>query len=59
MCMYGVDRPSHMQQLYSICRSKTKIWKTIPNGSHNDTVAEPNYFQYIADFIREQVLKDS
>lgn len=48
-----------MQQLYSICRSKTKIWKTIPNGSHNDTVAEPNYFQYIADFIREQVLKDS
>lgn len=48
-----------MQHLYSVCRAKTKIWKALPNGTHSDTVAEPNYFQYIAEFIREQVLKES
>lgn len=54
-----LDRPSHMQHLYSVCQTKTKIWKAIPDGTHNNTVAEPHYFQYIAEFIREQVLKDS
>lgn len=54
-----LDSPSHMQHLYSVCRAKTKIWKALSNGTHNDTVAEPNYFQYIAEFIREHVLKES
>ncbi|KAL9123069.1 MAG: hypothetical protein Q9187_000371 [Circinaria calcarea] len=49
--------PSHMEQLYSLCRSSTKIWKAMPNGTHNDTVAEPYYFNYIADFINDHVLK--
>lgn len=52
-------RPSHMQVLYSVCRAETKIWKAMPNGTHNDTVAEPRYFDYIADFIQDHVLKTS
>ena len=40
-----------MEELYRLCQAKKKIWKTIPNGTHNDTVAEPNYFEYIIDFI--------
>ncbi|MCJ1364275.1 hypothetical protein MMC16_003384 [Acarospora aff. strigata] len=51
--------PSQMRQLYSVCQARTKIWKAISNGTHNDTVAEPDYFRYIADFIRDQVLKSS
>jgi hypothetical protein len=45
-----------MQQLYSVCRAKTKTWRTIPNGSHNDTVAEPDYFMYIFEFIKDKAL---
>lgn len=52
-------RPSHMQVLYSVCRAETKIWKAMPNGTHNDTVAEPRYFDYIAEFIRDHVLNSS
>lgn len=40
-----------MEQLYSVCQAKKKVWKTIPNGTHNDTVAEPHYFEYVIDFI--------
>lgn len=46
-------RPSHMQQLYRVCRAKRKVWKAICNGSHNDTVAEPYFFDYFLEFIRE------
>lgn len=52
-------RPSHMRKLYSVCRAETKIWKEMPNGTHNDTVAEPHYFNHIAEFIRDHVLKES
>ena len=48
-----------MKKLHHVCRSETKIWKEMPNGSHNDTVAEPYYFNYIAEFIQEHVLKSS
>ncbi|KAK3167834.1 hypothetical protein OEA41_004280 [Lepraria neglecta] len=48
--------PSHMKQLFALCQAKTKIWRTIPNGSHNDTVAEPDYFMYIFEFIKNQAL---
>ncbi|KAF2262497.1 BEM46 family protein-like protein [Lojkania enalia] len=48
---------SHMVQLYRICRSEPKIWKEFPNGSHNDTVAEPGYFAYIDDFISQYVAR--
>ena len=46
-----------MQKLHHVCRAETKIWREMPNGSHNDTVAEPHYFNYIAEFIQEHVLK--
>lgn len=48
-----------MKQLYSICQAPTKIWKELPNGAHNDTVAEPNYFGYILHFVKDHVLKES
>ena len=53
--MKVLDRPSHMEQLYSLCQAKKKVWRTIPNGTHNDTVAEPNYFEYIITFIDEVI----
>lgn len=48
------DRPSHMARLFQVCKT-TKVWRELPNGSHNDTVGEPRYFQYIDDFLREYV----
>ncbi|OAL53192.1 BEM46 family protein-like protein [Pyrenochaeta sp. DS3sAY3a] len=48
--------PSHMSKLFQVCRAP-KIWKELPNGSHNDTVAEPRYFQYIDDFLSEFVTR--
>jgi hypothetical protein len=44
-----------MKTLYSLCQTKVKVWKELPEGSHNDTVAEPNYFNYIDEFILRQV----
>lgn len=49
--------PSHMAKLFDICVSKAKVWREFPNGSHNDTVAEPLYFEYIEDFLRSHVLR--
>jgi|TARA_R110002003_G_scaffold97_32_gene7996 fermentation-respiration switch protein FrsA (DUF1100 family) len=46
--------PAHMRRLFQICKAP-KVWKELPNGTHNDTVAEPLYFQYIEDFLREYV----
>ena len=51
-----IDRPSHMTRLFEICKAP-KIWKELPNGSHNDTVAEPRYFQYIEEFLSEFVAR--
>ncbi|KAL1975432.1 hypothetical protein VTN31DRAFT_3824 [Thermomyces dupontii] len=48
--------PSHMSELYARCKSTTKVWRELPNGGHNDTVAEPNYFEYIHCFVMEHVL---
>ena len=38
-------------------KSKDKIWRELPEGSHNDSVAEPGYFDYIEEFIQHQVLE--
>ncbi|OAL06787.1 alpha/beta-hydrolase [Phaeosphaeriaceae sp. SRC1lsM3a] len=46
--------PSHMSRLFQVCKAP-KVWRELPNGSHNDTVAEPQYFQFIDDFLREYV----
>ncbi|KAL4766051.1 alpha/beta hydrolase [Aspergillus foveolatus] len=49
--------PSNMTQLFAICNSKRKVWRTLPNGAHNDSVAEPDYFEHIHSFVTEEVLK--
>jgi hypothetical protein len=46
-----------MAELFSICKARTKVWRTLPNGHHNDSVAEPGYFDYICSFIMEEVLE--
>ncbi|KAI9701408.1 MAG: hypothetical protein M1820_006499 [Bogoriella megaspora] len=47
--------PSHMKQLYDACKAPVKVWKALPQGDHNNTVAEPGYFQFIEEFIRKYV----
>lgn len=46
-----------MKQLFRLCKSKTVMWKELPHGSHNDTVAEAGYFNHIEEFIQEHVLR--
>ena len=50
--------PTHMAQLFDACESETKIWRTLPNGGHNDSVAEPGYFDHIGSFVAEEVWDD-
>lgn len=45
--------PSHMKKLFEVCASEWKVWKELPNGTHNDTCAEENYFEYIDEFIKD------
>jgi hypothetical protein len=45
-----IIRPSHMKRLHEICISP-KVWRVFPNGSHNDTYGELNYFESILEFI--------
>lgn len=49
-------RPEHMRDLYRVCRAKTKIWKDFPNGTHNETILQPKYFDYIEEFITKEVM---
>ena len=46
-----------MKELFALCRVEAKIWKDIPNGTHNNSVADPFYFNYIADFINDLLLE--
>ncbi|KAL1871529.1 bem46 protein, variant [Paecilomyces lecythidis] len=48
--------PSHMTQLFNLCQSNRKVWRALPNGQHNDSVAEPGYFDYIHSFLTEEIL---
>ncbi|KAJ5291834.1 hypothetical protein N7478_001085 [Penicillium angulare] len=50
--------PSHMTGLFALCQSETKIWRTLANGAHNDSVAEPGYFEHVLGFITEEVMDD-
>jgi abhydrolase domain-containing protein 13 len=45
-----------MKTLYDICKVERKLWETFPNGHHNDTVAEPGYFDAIWAFVVQDVL---
>jgi hypothetical protein len=51
-----LPRPSHMKELFRLCKSKTVVWKELPYGDHNSSVAEPGYFNYIDEFIWRNVL---
>lgn len=42
-----------MNELFSVCRVQKKIWREFPNGSHNDTLAEPGFFDQIIEFVRD------
>ncbi|TGZ76447.1 alpha/beta-hydrolase [Ascodesmis nigricans] len=42
--------PDHMKTLYNLCNAP-KVWREFPNGTHNETVAEPGYFERIYEFI--------
>lgn len=47
-----------MKTLYELCKARSKVWKTFPTGHHNDTVAEPGYFDAIWAFLLEEVLSE-
>lgn len=47
--------PAHMKELLRLCKSKTVVWKELPHGDHNNTVAESGYFYFVEDFIRTHV----
>ncbi|KAF1953884.1 BEM46 family protein-like protein [Byssothecium circinans] len=49
--------PAHMKKLFQVCRSEPKIWRELPNGSHNDTVIEAGYFVYIESFLSEYIAR--
>ncbi|KAH8088148.1 Alpha/Beta hydrolase protein [Filobasidium floriforme] len=58
----GKDEIVHSTQMpmYKKLREKAggKItWKLFPNGQHNDTYAQPGYWQAVKDFIEEEVTK--
>jgi len=44
-----------MLELYNICKAKDKIWRVMPNGTHNATVGEPFYFNHVVDFLTQKV----
>ena len=48
---------SHMQQLFKLCRSPIKEWHTFPDGTHNDTVGERGYFDYVEWFIKKHIAR--
>ncbi|CAO1627141.1 unnamed protein product [Jaminaea pallidilutea] len=43
--------PSHMTQLYGVCKAKVKEWMEFKEGTHNDTCMKPGYFPSIASFL--------
>ncbi|KAL8894111.1 MAG: hypothetical protein Q9192_004607 [Flavoplaca navasiana] len=55
--------PSHMKQLFSICKAPRKIWRDFPKGTHNDTLTEPYFFDYVLEFVQDvlggQTMKQS
>lgn len=44
-----------MRRLYDISTASTKIWRELPDGDHNNTVAAPDYFQFISDFLEKHL----
>ncbi|KAK6509088.1 hypothetical protein TWF481_003851 [Arthrobotrys musiformis] len=49
--------PAHMRRLHAISKAPVKVWRDFPNGSHNDSVMEPGYFEHVNDFINDEVMR--
>lgn len=43
--------PRHFRKLYDDCPSKRKLFRILPEGAHNNTVLQPNYWDYVYQFI--------
>lgn len=39
-----------MKTLYDVCTTK-KVWRELPDGTHNESVEQVGYFDYIHDFM--------
>lgn len=46
-----------MKDLFRLSRAKTTVWRELPYGDHNNTVAESGYFNYIEDYIENYVVR--
>lgn len=46
-----------MKELFRLSKAKKVVWKELPHGDHNNTVAERGYFLHIEDFIETHILK--
>ncbi len=46
--------PEHMKTLFELSDSTFKPIRFVsfPNGTHNDTFMQPNYFDVIVDFLK-------
>ncbi|KAL9124863.1 MAG: hypothetical protein Q9217_005858 [Psora testacea] len=40
-----------------IIPSPDVTWRELPNGTHNESVVEPDYFNYIIDFINKKAIE--
>ncbi|KAF1344054.1 alpha/beta hydrolase BEM46/Esterase/lipase/thioesterase [Delphinella strobiligena] len=49
--------PAHMKCLYELYQSGPKVWKELPHGDHNSSVAEVGYFNFVDDFLQKFVVK--
>lgn len=43
--------PKHFRKLYDDCLCKRKLFRILPDGAHNNTVLQPNYWDYVYQFI--------
>lgn len=48
-----------MKELFRLSKAKNVVWKELPYGDHNNTVAEPGYFNFIDEFLKKHVLDRS
>jgi len=45
-----------MKKLHDLSRVPIKIWRELPHGDHNNSVAEAGYFHFIDNFIKLHVI---
>lgn len=46
-----------MKQLFRLSKAKNVVWKELPYGDHNSSVAEPGYFSFVEEFLSQYVLR--